>query len=228
MNSRKYLAVGVVILAIGSFIFANQRVRENLVITRKAPEGGILYIKAADGHVLGTVRGAKYGDPASGRYVDEATLAGIVSRECTGKPECNIQASNHHAGDPAPGVVKELSIMIEDGAPDAPPTPPPAAAAAASTPTPPADSAAQSTGSPTVPTSFSSLSSMYSSTLSTAQSYLGGSPPPTEARAAPEPVEFNWPIIGTIIGTVSVLILVAIFYPRSNPVVTGAKRLKRI
>ena len=225
MNSRKYLAVGVVILAIGSFIFATQRVHENLVIMGTATEGNRVYLRAADGQVLGTVREAKYG--ANGRFIDEATLAGVISQQCTGKTECLITASNDLAGDPSPGVSKELRIRIEDGAPDPPPTPP-AAAAAASTPTPPAAPTAGSTGSPTVPTAFSSLSSMYASTLSTAQSYLGGTPPKTEARAAPEPVEFNWPIIGTIIGTVSVLILVAIFYPRSNPVVTGAKRLKRI
>ena len=227
MNSRKYLAVGVVILAIGSFIFANQRVRENLVITGTAVEGHRVYLRAADGHVLGTVREAKYG--ANDRFADEATLAGVISQQCTGKTECLITASNDLAGDPLPGVLKALRIRIEDGAPD-PPTPPPAAAAAASTPTPPAPAApaAESTGSPTVPTAFSSLSSMYASTLSTAQTYLGGSPPPTEARAAPEPVEINWGIVGTIIGVSGVLILVAIFYPRSNPVVTGAKRLKRI
>ena len=228
MNSRKYLAVGVVILAIGSFIFATQRVRENLVITGTATEGERVYLRAADGHVLGTVREAKYG--ANGRFIDEATLAGVISQQCTGKTECLITASNDLAGDPSPGVSKELRIRIEDGAPD----PPPAAAAAAAGSTtpqpaaPPASTPAGSTGSPTVPTAFSSLSSMYASTLSTAQSYLGGTPPKTEARAAPEPVEINWGIVGTIIGVSGVLILVAIFYPRSNPVVTGAKRLKRI
>jgi hypothetical protein len=69
---------------------------------------------------------------------------------------------------------------------------------------------------------------MYDSSLAYAKTLTGGTKSAPDSLAAPEPVEFNWPIIGTIIGTVTVLILVAIFYPSSSPAPTGARRAKRI
>jgi hypothetical protein len=204
---------------------------------------------------LGVVRGAKYGDPATGRYADEATVAEVVGSYCTGYSGCTIPVSNIFLSrriDPAPGVKKSLKVIIEDGSPTPeelaeaggreaydqarmraargePPLPRPAATPAPTTAATPAPTTA-ATPAPTT-TSFGSFSSMFgstpASTKTTAETATADTPP-TDSHAAKEPVEFNWPVIGTIIGTVTVLILVTVFYPRSNPVATGARRVKRI
>jgi hypothetical protein len=217
MNRRSYLAVGLVVLAIGLFVTVNQRTREHMGgrLEKTAMEGETLQLTAFEGKTLGVVRGAKYGDKKeawNSRYADEATVAGVITNLCTGKTSCSVRASNDLFGDPAPGVLKSLTVIIDDGSPDQPAATP-APAAAAATPQ---------------PGSFPSLSSMYDSSLAYVNTLTGGTKTAPDSLAAPEPVEFNWPVIGTIIGTVTVLILVTVFYPRSNPVATGARRVKRI
>jgi hypothetical protein len=244
MNRRSYLAVGLVVLAIGLFVTVNQRTREGYA--SGAIEGKSVTFEANDGMVLGTVRRAKYGFPPFNQWADEATVAKIVGERCTGKKSCTIEASNNLFGDPAPGKPKVLEIEI-DGVPESPPTPQPGSFPSLSSmydsslayvntltggtktaPTPAATPAPAAAAATPQPGSFPSLSSMYDSSLAYVNTLTGGTKTAPDSLAAPEPVEFNWPVIGTIIGTVTVLILVTVFYPRSNPVPTGARRVKRI
>jgi hypothetical protein len=241
MNRRSYLAVGLVVLAIGLFVTVNQRTREGYI--NGAPEGRSVTFEATDGMILGPVRRAKYGFPPFNQFADEATVAKIVGERCTGKKSCTIEASNNLFGDPAPGKLKILEIEI-DGVPESPPTPPPASTPSAATPPAPPPAPPAAAAATPQPGSSSSLSSMYDSSLTYAKklsggiydsslayvnSLTGGAKTAPDSLASPEPVEFNWPVIGTIIGVVSVLILVAVFYPSSSPAPpTGARRVKRI